>query len=176
MIFPSDWKLHPWRHPDQVYWQLRSRRWEPASPAIRAGGQGARLQRHLHHTRQQVGAAPLSLTLFNSSISCCCYISLESKYEVFFSKLYFEWNSLTISDISRTFSQTGFLVKLYKKIFQNRLGNLESFVKYTFVHSVYPGGAGQKEDARVAAGLPHHRPLRHRLLDLLHRPAWGGPR
>ena len=100
--------------------------------------------------------------------------------------LYSEWNSLTISDISRTFSQTGFLVKLYKKIFQNRLGNLKSFVKYTFVHSVSPccsddeshspGWAGQKEDARVAAGLPHHRPLRHRLLDLLHRPTRGGAR
>ena len=38
------------------------------------------------------------------------------------------------------------------------------------------GGAGQEENPRVAPGLPHHGPLRHRLLDLLHRAARGGAR
>ena len=38
------------------------------------------------------------------------------------------------------------------------------------------GRAGPAADARAAPGLPHHRALRDRLLDLLHRPARGGAR
>ena len=54
----------------------------------------------------------------------------------------------------------------HKRIFSN---NAHSFL-------LPQGRAGQEEDPCAAPGVSHHRTLRHRLLDLLHRSPRGGAR
>ena len=51
--------------------------------------------------------------------------------------------------------------------------NIKCILKFSILSE---GWAGQEEDPGAAAGLPHHWPLRHRLLDLLHSPTRGGTR